>query len=503
MEIKNKRIHDYILLAGIIFTTASCSISLLKNHLVADSWVFIYPHSFSETFRYFHTSIIPEEWGALWIRPVPMFFFWLDNIIWPGSEWGPHLTNILFHLCNVWLIWLIITYMCGHSNTSKPDIKSGLPLLASCLFYGLHPLNVGSVGWVAARFDVMSVTFGLAGMFLWLKWIKGNGKTSSLIIAALLLMCSILSKEQGIVFLAVCFLTGLIGAFSDEENHEKCRYGLIFLTILIILYLMYRYSVFQGMGGYISAERSINLVPPAAFTTAILFPGLNVFPGWSFSLTFLITSILLMSLFLFLLPVRKKSNKHVPRIYLVTAAALFSAGLATTTPHSGMSFMDIMRHAESRFALIAITGLSLILGTVLPELIRSVRAYKITLTIILIWGIFAAWRTDVQIQAWRDAGITAHNIISNTLDIAPDPPKNSRIFFFDIPRGNDQFAYIFGIGLKEALLRNYPGRNDITIIPKSKGKDLRRVDPDRDYVFAYNKKKRELERLFPSQKKAK
>ena len=501
MEIKNKPLHNYILLAGVILTTASGSLSAIKNHLVADSWVFVYPRSFSETLSYFHTSIIPEEWDAFWLRPVPMIFFWLDNIIWPGTEWGPHLTNILFHLCNVWLIWLIIAYMCGQSNNTKPDLKCGLPVLASCLFYGLHPLNVGSVGWVAARFDVMSVTFGLAGVLLWLKWSKGSKKTSNLIYAALLLMCAILSKEQGVVFLAVCFLTGLIGALSDKNDREKYWYGLAFLAFLVICYLMYRYSVFHGMGGYITTKRAINPVPPAAYTTAILFPFLNVFPGWSFTFTFLTTSIILIVLILFMLPVHKRLHGRVPRLYLITAAAIFALGIATTTPHTGMSFMDILRHAESRFALIAITGLSLILGTGLHVLIRSSRAYRITLTVILIWGLLAAWRTDVQIQAWRDAGLTTHHIISKTLSIAPDPPKNSRMFFFDIPRGNDQFAYIFGIGLKEAILRNYPGRNDITIIPKSQGRDLRRVNPNRDYVLGYNKKKGELERLFPSQGK--
>ena len=501
MTTNNKRLYDYIVLSGVILITLSGTISVLKNHMVADSWVFVYPHSFSETLGYFHTSIIPEEWGAIWLRPVPMIFFWLDNILWPGTEWGPHLTNILFHLGNVWLIWLIITSMCGQSNTAKHEVKCGLPALVSCLFYGLHPLNVGSVGWVAARFDVMSVTFGLAGTYMWLKWMKDAGKISNVLTAALLLSCSILSKEQGVVFLAVCFLTGLIGALSDEQNREKYWYSLAFLSCLVIVYLVYRYSVFHGIGGYITSQGGMSLVPPAAFTTAILFPLLNVFPEWSFTFSFLITSLLLLLLMLFMLTVRTRTHGRIQRIHIITAAALFFFGIATTAPHAGMRFIDIMGHAESRFALIAITGVSLLLGIGCRILIRSLRAYRIMLAVILVWGLCAAWRTDVQIQAWKNSGLTAHHIISTTLSTAPDPPKNSILLFFEIPRGNDQFAYIFGIGLKEAILRNYPGRNDITIIPKSQGKDLRGVNPDRDYVFGYNKKSGELERLLPNKKK--
>ena len=44
---------------------------------------------------------------------------------------------------------------------------------AACLVYGLHPLTGGSVAWVAARFDIICVTFGLAGMLLWIKWDAG------------------------------------------------------------------------------------------------------------------------------------------------------------------------------------------------------------------------------------------------------------------------------------------------------------------------------------------
>ncbi|HDY88481.1 MAG TPA: hypothetical protein ENH82_10290 [bacterium] len=502
MGIKIKRTNEYIILAGIILATAAGNISTLKNHLVADSWVFVFPRSFSETLRYFFTSIIPPEWEAFWLRPIPMIFFWLDNIIWTGTEWGPHLTNIIFHVLNVWLIWLIVNYMRTQSNSAKYGFNCWLPSLAACLFYGLHPLNVGSAGWVAARFDIMSVTFGLAGMLLLFKWYSGTKKTMHLINGSLMLVISILSKEQGIVFLMVCFFIGLIGVFSNEKDKKRYWNGLTILALIVFVYLIYRFSIFHGIGGYISAQKSLNIIPPIAFFTAMLFPYLNIFPDWVFTATFCITSIIIMSLIFFMWKVRFRSYGRIQRIHIISAAALFILGFATTAPHAGIGFMEIMGHAESRFALISITGFSLLIGIGLHMLIRSLRAYRITLVIILLWAVIAAWRTDVQIQAWKDAGLTAHHIISKILKTAPDPPQHSNMLFFDIPRGNNQFAYIFGIGLKEAVLMNYPGRNDIKILPKSQGRDLKQVNPDRDYVFAYNKSIGELERLFPSKKES-
>jgi len=40
----------------VIFITALAYSSSLKNHLVADSWVFVFPHSFKETLSYFYKS---------------------------------------------------------------------------------------------------------------------------------------------------------------------------------------------------------------------------------------------------------------------------------------------------------------------------------------------------------------------------------------------------------------------------------------------------------------
>jgi len=359
---------------------------------------------------------------------------------------------------------------------------------------------VGSAGWVGARFDVISVTFGLAGMLLWLKWNAGQKNTSNLIFSCILLMCAILSKEQGIVFLLVCFIAGIISGFSTEKERAKYWNCLFILALLVVFYMIYRFMIFSGLGGYLRVQRGINPRIPFYFLSAVLFPYLNIFPDWTFSLTFWLTSIAIIALFVFMWTVPKISYGRVKGIYIFCAFALFAFGLATTAPHAGMSFKDIMGHSESRFTLAAIAALSLIIGIAVMNFIRSLKAYRITLIAVLIWGLVSAWRTDVQIQAWKDAGRITHHIITETVRIAPNPPDGSQMLFLKIPQSNNQFAYIFGIGLKEAILINYPDRNDLTVIGRATNKDLRRANPERDYVFAFNDKIGKLERLFPEKK---
>ena len=499
MDKKNKSLPDHVLMAGVMLIVALSHLASVKNHLVADTWVFVYPHTFFETLGYFFTSIISPEWEAYWLRPIPMLFFWLDSVIWPGTEWGPHLTNVLLHIINTGLVWTLTRFICTQSSNSRSWIDPRLPAVSASLVYGLHPLNVGAVSWVASRFDVMSVTFGLAGLYLWLRCDAGKGTTKHLIGSAVLLFLSILSKEQGITFLMVCMLINIVRAFSAGKLRKNYWNGIAFLALLTVAYIIYRFSIFLGPGGYVGFSQGLSILPPLAFFTAILFPYTNIFPGWSISSFYLLASVCLIGFAGYLWQRGHKSYGRWERRYLLCAAALFTAGLITTAPHFGMKFSDIMGHAESRFALIALSGFSLLIGYGVTLLIRGQRGYHATLILLLVWSISAAGRTDVQIQAWNDAGITANQIITTTLAEAPDPPANSTLLFFEIPRSNDQFAYIFGIGLKEAILQHYPGRNDIVINPRATGSDLNRVKPDRDFVFGFNRRVGKLERLTPKQ----
>jgi len=487
-------------MTGVLCITALSHLPSLKNHLVADSWVFVYPYSFIETLGFFSKSIIPPEWKSFWFRPVPMLFFWVDNLVWPGTEWGPHLTNIIFHLCNVYLIWKLIQFTLNTVTSSKSDTYFEFPAFTACLVYGIHPLTVGSVDWVAARFDVMSVTFGLAGLLVWFQWERGIGSIKYAVGSAILFIIAILSKEQGIVFLLVSYLISTAKAYVSKNDRKKYLNYIILITLMVVFYLIYRFIIFNGIGGYIQSERGLSFIPPFAFLTVILFPYLNIYSAWTVTISFLIASFLLAASILLLWSVPFKHTVQIKKTYSISAGLLFIFGLITTAPHVIMTFTSIVNFSESRFALIPITGLSLLAGYGISFFIRTVNTYRIILVVILVWGILSAWRTSVQIQAWKLSGLISHHIITSTLSMAPEPPQNSVMLFFDIPRSNQYYAYIFGIGLKEAILRHYPGRNDITIIPNASGKDLKWIKSERDYVFGFNKSKDKLERLFPQKK---
>jgi hypothetical protein len=84
-------------------------------------------------------------------HPVTMLSHMLDCQLYGLRPAGHHLTNLLFHIANALLLYILLRNMTGALW------RSGI---VAALF-ALHPLHVESVAWVAERKDVLSTFFFL------------------------------------------------------------------------------------------------------------------------------------------------------------------------------------------------------------------------------------------------------------------------------------------------------------------------------------------------------
>ena len=82
-------------------------------------------------------------------HPLTMLSHMLDCELYGMNPRGHHLTNLLFHLANVWLLFEVLRRMTGAVGASA---------LVAALF-GIHPTHVESVAWIAERKDVLSTAF--------------------------------------------------------------------------------------------------------------------------------------------------------------------------------------------------------------------------------------------------------------------------------------------------------------------------------------------------------
>jgi tetratricopeptide (TPR) repeat protein len=100
----------------------------------------------AKTIAWAFTSTEADNW-----HPLTWLSHMLDCHLYGLNPSGHHLTNILLHLLNVILLFLILARATG---------AMGRSLLVAALF-AVHPLNVESVAWVAERKNVLSTLFFL------------------------------------------------------------------------------------------------------------------------------------------------------------------------------------------------------------------------------------------------------------------------------------------------------------------------------------------------------
>jgi lipoprotein NlpI len=108
-----------------------------------------------------------------------------------------YLTNILIHIANVVLVFLLATGLCTRLKV-KED-KSFFIAAFCALWFGIHPMHVESVSWLAERKDVLYAFFYFTGLLLYLRYVDEN-KIKWYLLTLLCFIASCLSKPMAVVF---------------------------------------------------------------------------------------------------------------------------------------------------------------------------------------------------------------------------------------------------------------------------------------------------------------
>jgi tetratricopeptide (TPR) repeat protein len=141
-------------------------------------------------------------------HPLTMLVYSIEYQLWGLNASGYHVVNLLFHLLNAFLVFIVVR---------KISSRQEVALVASLLF-GIHPIHVESVAWLAELKDVMYTFFFLLSYRFYLSFSK-NANTKEYVLALLFFLCSLLSKGMAASLPVLLVLTDyfLDGKFSRKK----------------------------------------------------------------------------------------------------------------------------------------------------------------------------------------------------------------------------------------------------------------------------------------------
>jgi hypothetical protein len=138
---------------------------------------------------------VPAHGDGLYYRPLINLSLRIDKLLFGFDPGIMHLENVLFHVINAILVYLITRQL-----VPLPErFGSLLPLFVSLVF-ALHPVNAESVNWISGRSDLLAGSFLFTSMLFLLLYREGLQKKYGILSFASFLMGA-LTKETSLAFL--------------------------------------------------------------------------------------------------------------------------------------------------------------------------------------------------------------------------------------------------------------------------------------------------------------
>ena len=187
---KPKRSGDYSLLPWFLLVvgiTAVCLFPMLSNEFT--NW--------DDEYYVINNALLRgPDWKGIFsnqvlgnYHPLTILSYAFNYAISGLDPFSYYLVNYLFHLLNTILVFYFIWNISGNNKFIAAFVA---------IVFGIHPMHVESVAWVAERKDVLYTFFFLLALIQYWKYLV-NGKKSHFWLCFILFVLSLLSKPAAIV----------------------------------------------------------------------------------------------------------------------------------------------------------------------------------------------------------------------------------------------------------------------------------------------------------------
>jgi tetratricopeptide (TPR) repeat protein len=330
-------------------------------------------------------------------HPLTWLSHMLDWQLFGPKAGGHHLTNLILHIANTLLLFIVLKQMTGAMWQSA---------FVAALF-ALHPLHVESVAWITERKDVLSTFFWLLTMWAYVRYVN-RPKTTRYLLVVVFFALGLMAKPM---LVTLPFVLLLLDYWPLERFSAK-RVLPYLLIEKVPLFAMTLAScaatfIFQKKSGAMPTGENYNLsvrlanafISYTQYIIKMIWPTRLAFfyphPGRNVSILYAaISAIFLLAITVLVLRFAKDHR------YLVTGWFWY---LGTLVPVIGLVQVGEQALAD-RYSYITLTGLFIIIAWGLPDLLAKWPHRKIALWVSSLIVLFAlAIQAHLQQRYWKNS----------------------------------------------------------------------------------------------------
>ena len=343
-------------------------------------------------------------------HPLTWLSHMLDWQLFGHNPWGHHLTNLIFHIANTLLLFVVLKQM----------TRNIWPSAFVAALFAIHPLHVESVAWVAERKDVLSTFFWILTVWAYVRFVR-RPKVAGYLLVVVFFVLGLLSKPMLVTLPFVLLLLDYWPL--DRLSPKRPKAGLfiekipLFAMALVSCIVTF---IVQQKGGAIHSGEDYSFFVRLAnasisylqYINKMIWPvRLAMFyphPGQNISILYaIISAVFLLVVTIFIL------RFAADRRYFVTGWFWY---LGTLIPVIGLVQVGDQAMAD-RYSYITLTGLFIIIAWGLPELLgkwphRKVALWTCSLVVLSALAVCAY----LQQRYWKNSITLCEHALKVTKD---------------------------------------------------------------------------------------
>ncbi|MBI3914197.1 MAG: glycosyltransferase family 39 protein, partial [Chloroflexi bacterium] len=404
-------------------------------HLLVNARAYVQGEQLSKWFIDFSAQGMQVPELSIFFRPVVQWLWLFDFIAYGTDATGYHLTNILLHALNSFLVYIL----------ARQILRQRVGALVAGLLFALHPVHSDSVAWIADRTDVLSTFFYFTGA-VYFVFYRARARRLFLGVSVAAYTLAIGTKENTVALPAILLAYDLLFTQPASRNthperspspllgvnhvvsavnpsaeskdasrltrHASQIFRALFPYALVLAaYVAARFALFGEFGrntggGFLSFGADLYFQYYALALLQPFFSDINT----ALFLAILASFALLLAVY--------RDRRAVWFGALWIAFSLLPAASAA--------------YVAPRLAYAPSAGLALLLAAILPRpFARAPARVGIALSALLI-AIYA-WGLAARVDNWAAVGTVARIIPEQTKQLVPVPPPDARFYFTGVP----------------------------------------------------------------------